>query len=73
MVVDLTSGPEGQRFKYLSYPPDSREEVQPRCQPQACMYVHGSCSIYGMPGMCPIILVENLHADKNKGEAVPVM
>lgn len=42
MVVDLTSGPEGQWFKYLSYPPDSREEarqgfhadaVDPLCNP----------------------------------------
>lgn len=30
MVVDLTSGPEGQWFKYLNYPPDNREEAQQR-------------------------------------------
>lgn len=30
MVVDLTSGPEGQWFKYLNYPPDNMEETKQR-------------------------------------------
>lgn len=72
MVVDLTSGPEGQWFKYLNCPPDNKEEAQQRFRVDAvdppcnlgarlrpvCMDVHGSCSICSMHGMHGIIIME---------------
>lgn len=61
MVVDLTSGPEGQWFKCLNYPPDNRGEAH------QCFHVDAGDPLMGC--MHGIISMENLHADEKKTEA----